>query len=80
MTADDFEARRKGFLTQFPELRAGGDFPFEHYYVSGLTMRNGLLLTEGLVARGYSDEDVLQILGGNFLRLFEAAWRPAAPA
>ncbi len=28
-------------------------------------------LTRGLVARGYSDEDVTGILGGNFLRVFE---------
>lgn len=30
-------------------------------------------LTLELVRRGYSDEDVLKILGGNFLRVFEAA-------
>jgi microsomal dipeptidase-like Zn-dependent dipeptidase len=27
------------------------------------------LITEALVERGYSDDDVLKILGGNFLRL-----------
>lgn len=75
MTADDFEERRKGFLTQFPELRAGGDFPFEHYYVNGLTMRNVLPLTSGLVDRGYSDEDIEKVLGGNFLRLYEMVWQ-----
>lgn len=30
-------------------------------------------LTRGLVARGYSDEKILKILGGNWLRVFEAA-------
>jgi membrane dipeptidase len=29
-------------------------------------------ITRGLVARGYSDEDISGILGGNFLRVFEA--------
>jgi microsomal dipeptidase-like Zn-dependent dipeptidase len=29
------------------------------------------VITETLVARGYSDEDVLKILGGNFMRLLE---------
>jgi membrane dipeptidase len=29
-------------------------------------------ITEGLVARGYTDDDVLRILGGNFLRVLEA--------
>ncbi len=31
-------------------------------------------LTKGLVARGYSDEEVKGILGGNFLRLFKKVW------
>ena len=29
-------------------------------------------ITRGLVARGYADEDILGILGGNFLRVFRA--------
>ena len=29
-------------------------------------------ITRGLVARGYSDEDVAALLGGNFLRVFES--------
>jgi membrane dipeptidase len=32
-------------------------------------------LTEALVARGFGDADVLKILGGNFLRVFDAAWK-----
>ena len=28
-------------------------------------------LTAGLIERGYSDEDILRILGGNFMRVFE---------
>jgi len=32
-------------------------------------------LTAGLVARGYSDGEVLKLLGQNFLRLFEHVWR-----
>ncbi len=30
-------------------------------------------LARGLVARGYSDDEILKILGGNWLRVFEAA-------
>jgi membrane dipeptidase len=75
LTPELFEERRKGFLTEFPELRMGGDFPFEHYYAFGLeTMSNVRLITEELVARDYSDGDVLKILGGNFLRLFGEVW------
>lgn len=30
--------------------------------------------TRGLVAMGYSDQEILKILGGNFLRVFERVW------
>jgi membrane dipeptidase len=76
LTPELFEQRRKGFLTDFPELRMGGDFPYEHYYVFGLTsMTHMRLITEELVARDYADDDVLKILGGNFVRLFGQVWR-----
>jgi membrane dipeptidase len=76
LTPELFEARQKGFLTDFPELRMGGDFPFEHYYVFGLTSVSKVrIVTEELVRRDYADEDVVKILGGNFLRLFEQVWR-----
>jgi membrane dipeptidase len=73
MTRDDFELRKVSFLAQFPEL--GGDFAFEHYYATGLdSMANAIAITERLVDRGYPDDDVLKILGGNFLRLFDEVW------
>jgi membrane dipeptidase len=31
-------------------------------------------ITRGLVARGFSDEDVKKIMGGNFLRVFDQVW------
>lgn len=31
-------------------------------------------LTLGLVERGYSDDDILKILGGNYLRVFREVW------
>ncbi len=71
MTAEDFEGRKVSFLGKFPEL-GGGDFAFEHYYLTGLdSMAKAGLITEALVERGYSDDDVLKILGGNFRRLLE---------
>lgn len=33
------------------------------------------VITEGLVSRGYSDSDIVKILGGNFLGLFERVWK-----
>ena len=75
LTPELFEERRKGFLTEFPELQMGGDFPFEHYYAFGLTSMAGVhLITEELVARDYADDDVLKILGGNFVRLLGEVW------
>ena len=32
-------------------------------------------LTHALVKRGHSDETILKILGGNFLRVFEQVWK-----
>jgi len=32
-------------------------------------------ITRALVARGHSDGDILKILGGNFLRVFEEVWK-----
>jgi len=75
LTPELFERRRRGFLTEFPELRMGGDFPFEHYYAFGLTtMANVHLITGELLARGYGDDEVLKILGGNFVRLLARVW------
>jgi microsomal dipeptidase-like Zn-dependent dipeptidase len=31
-------------------------------------------VTEGLLSRGYSAEDVKKIMGGNWLRLYEEVW------
>jgi membrane dipeptidase len=32
-------------------------------------------ITETLLDRGYGDDDVRKIMGGNFLRLARAVWR-----
>jgi membrane dipeptidase len=31
-------------------------------------------LTRGLVARGYADDDIAKVLGGNWLRVFRDVW------
>ena len=33
------------------------------------------MMSEALLNRGYSDDDVIKILGGYWLRLFEEVWR-----
>lgn len=44
-----------------------------------LAWTNWPLYTVGLVQRGYSDEDIRRILGGNVLRVAREALRPAIP-
>ena len=52
----------------------GSDFDGVDDLPEGLTGIDGLpRITLELVKRGYKDEDVLKILGGNFLRVLEAA-------
>jgi membrane dipeptidase len=72
---DRNETRRAWYIREFPD-RLGktyfGDYPegFEHsvaYFPN---------ITRGLVARGYSDQEILKILGGNFLRVFRRVWKP----
>jgi membrane dipeptidase len=51
-------------------------------YSAGQTGRRNLFesvgefwaITEGLVSRGYSDNEIIKILGGNFLRVFKMVW------
>jgi membrane dipeptidase len=48
----------------------------ESMWVKGFeTMAETLNLTRGLVARGYSDQEIIKVQGGNFLKLFEKVWK-----
>jgi len=52
----------------------GSDFDGVDTLPEGITGVDGLpKITAALVERGYSDADIKKILGGNFLRVFEAA-------
>lgn len=43
----------------------------DSYYVEGIDNTSGFrLITEGLVKRGYNDEDIAKIMGGNYLRIY----------
>lgn len=66
-----FEARFQADPTSHTRRR----HPFEHYYVFGLdSISRGPYITEGLVSRGYSDQEILKILGGNWLTYFRKVW------
>jgi len=50
---------------------------FEERIVEGLEKVEDVKnVARGLVARGYSDEDISKILGGNSLELFRKVWKP----
>jgi membrane dipeptidase len=67
----NFEARFQADPTSHVRRK----HPFEHYYVFGLnSISRGPYITEGLVSRGYSDEEIIKILGGNWLRYFKRVW------
>lgn len=54
-----------------------GEGPTDVYdpYPEGVHRHTELqTLTRGLVERGYTDDEITKILGGNFLRLFEEVW------
>lgn len=75
MTIDDVKRRGEWVTAHLPEVSATGSLNFETYYPRGLRSMSGMhLVTEALVRRGFSDEDVMKILGGNFYRLFETVW------
>lgn len=63
----------------FPELRrywgGGGSFSYDEIWAEGLgTIERFPEVTRALVSRGYSDSDIMKILGGNFMRVFEQVW------
>ena len=74
---DKFEGRTEldyytDFQSRYPKLMV----PFEHRHVVGFsTISNWPSITEGLVRRGWSDEDCGKILGGNFFSLFRKVWK-----
>ncbi len=53
----------------------GGPLPWYDQYPDELKTPDQLpIMSEALLKRGYSDDDVIKILGGNWLRLFEEVW------
>lgn len=60
----------------FPQGPEGG-WTWRNIFVNdqgAVEYRQVFQITEGLIARGYSDDDIKKILGLNFLRVFKEVW------
>lgn len=73
---DVFEAYTKFSWETSTKLFYNPPYVFETMLSEGFTKVDGIKeVIRGLVARGFSDEDIRKILGGNFVRVFKACWR-----
>ena len=61
------------FNTSYPEIAV--EYTSHHGRSSGMPEINSLdMVTEAMVQRNFSDEEILGVIGGNFLRHFRAVW------
>jgi membrane dipeptidase len=75
---DKFEGKTKEdfFLEVQSRYSKLIDVSFEHRHVEGFShISHFPRITEGLLSRGYSEEECAGILGGNFFSLLEKVWR-----
>ena len=59
---------------RFKEVTAG--FTTDEHLEGFRSMEHLPRVTQGLLDRGHSEADVQKVLGGNFLRVFRAVWKP----
>lgn len=75
MTAEDVKRRGAWVDANLPEVSGSGSLTYDTYYPRDLrSMATMPAVTHALVQRGFSDDDVVKILGANFYRLFETVW------
>lgn len=73
--SDVFESYTKVSWEAQTKRMYGSHWIFETMYADGFRRVDDIYqVTRGLVARGYSDEDILKILGANWLRVFSQVW------
>lgn len=76
--ADHFPYNPRPLGKPFQEIQGTHfeDMDWGKTFVAGLENISALpLFTQGLVSRGFSDSDIQKILGGNVLRVLQAAWK-----
>jgi membrane dipeptidase len=80
-TREEYEAMFKHGGGSYPEITAilGDWYGWEGRMVEGMEQVTVFPeITEELLKRGYKDEDIRKILGGNWLRLYGAVWDRAS--
>lgn len=61
---------------KYPDFWYRTNMYYETMWVEGFdTMAKTINVTKGLVGRGYSDQEIIKILGENFFRLFKSVWK-----
>jgi len=71
------KAAYEEFAQFYPDLRSNWGWEGRHVFTNkegDEDISRMVELTKGLVARGYSDEDIQKIIGLNFLRVFREVW------
>jgi membrane dipeptidase len=61
---------------KYPDIWYRKNTYYETMFAEGFkSLAETLNVTKGLIARGYSDQEIIKIQGGNFLKLFEKVWK-----
>lgn len=66
-------------LRRYPEQC--GEMTYQTREIEGIHRETAFTrITEGLRKRGFAEEQISMVLGGNWLRVFTAAWSPSQTA
>ncbi|MBM4362581.1 MAG: membrane dipeptidase [Deltaproteobacteria bacterium] len=76
MTYGPYSEKQIAHTRGFKEATAG--FTTDEHLEGFRSMEHLPRVTQGLLDRGYREEDVRKVLGANFLRVFQAVWKPLA--
>jgi len=74
MTYGPYSEKQVERTRRFKEVTAG--LTTDDHLEGFRSMEHLPRVTQGLLDRGYKEEDVQKVLGANFLRVFRAVWKP----
>jgi membrane dipeptidase len=75
MTYAPYSTESNERALRFREVTAG--IPTDDHLEGFRSMEHLPRVTQGLLDRGYPEADVQKVIGGNFMRVFAAVWKPA---